>query len=165
MIFVIKLMTFCHINFLSTRIGLFQAPYHLIALIIYLTKIRNYICDKASEASGMKLTSLPVLLLMLLSGSTVLTVAIHIQTQKYLNMINRLDDCYKNILDDLCGMMDIALRFRDDPNYNYNPSDMKSIVMRDGINGTEELIELFHEIINATQNGIIPSVEGNTTKV
>ena len=113
----------------------------------------------------MKLTSLPVLLLMLLSGSTVLTVAIHIQTQKYLNMINRLDDCYKNILDDLCGMMDIALRFRDDPNYNYNPSDMKSIVMRDGINGTEELIELFHEIINATQNGIIPSVEGNTTKV
>jgi len=113
----------------------------------------------------MKLTSLPVLLLMLLSGSTVLTVAIHIQTQKYLNMINRLDDCYKNILDDLCGMMDIALRFRDDPDYYYNPSDMKSIVMRDGINGTEELIELFHEIINATQNGIIPSVKGNTTKV
>ena len=113
----------------------------------------------------MKLTSLSALLLMLLSGSTILTVAIHIQTQKYLNMINRLDDCYKNILDDLCGMMDIALKFRDDPDYNYDPSDMKRIVMGDGINGTEELIDLFHEIINATQSDIILRVEGNTTKV
>ena len=111
----------------------------------------------------MKLTSLSVLLLMLLSSSTILTAAIHIQTQKYLNAINRLDDCYKHVLDDLCGMMDIALKFRDDPNYNYDPSDMNRIVMRDGINGTQELINLFHELTNATRNDPYLQIRDNTT--
>ena len=121
------------------------------------------VIDEVFGASGMKLPSLSVLVLMLLSSSTILTAAIHIQTQKYLNMINRLDDCYKHVLDDLCGMMDIALKFRDDPNYNYDPSDMNRIVMRDGINGTQELINLFHELINATRNDPFLQIRGNTT--
>ena len=111
----------------------------------------------------MKLTSLSVVFLMFLSGSTMLTAAIHIQTQKYLNIINRMDDCYKHVLDDLCGMMEIALKFRDDPNYNYDPSDMKRIIMKDGINGTQELVDLFHELINATKNDPILQIRGNTT--
>ncbi len=110
----------------------------------------------------MKVISL-LALFALLSSSVVLATTIPIQLQEYLNIINRLDDCYKDVLDDLCDMMEIALKFRDDPNYNYDPSDMERIIMRDGVNGTQELINLFNEIMNATRSyGIL---EENVTNI
>ena len=93
-----------------------------------------------------------LVLLTLLPSSAILAVAVQRQTQRYLNIINRLDDCYRDVLDDLCGMMELALKFRDDPNYNYDPSDMKRIIMKDGVNGTQELIDLFNELMNVTQS-------------
>jgi len=93
-----------------------------------------------------------LVLLTLLPSSAILAVAVQGQTQRYLNIINRLDDCYRDVLDDLCGMMELALKFRDDPNYNYDPSDMKQIIMKDGVNGTQELIDLFNELMNVTQS-------------
>jgi len=93
-----------------------------------------------------------LVLLTLLPSSAILAVTVQGQTQRYLNIINRLDDCYRDVLDDLCGMMELALKFRDDPNYNYDPSDMKQIIMKDGVNGTQELIDLFNELMNVTQS-------------
>ena len=93
-----------------------------------------------------------LVLLTLLPSSAILAVAVQGQTQRYLNIINRLDDCYRDVLDDLCGMMELALKFRDDPNYNYDPSDMKRIIMEDGVNGTQELIDLFNELMNVTRS-------------
>lgn len=91
-----------------------------------------------------------LILLTLLSSSTIMIAAIQFQPLKYLNIINRLDDCYREVLDDLCGMMELASKFKDDPNYNYDPSDMERIIMEDGVNGTQELLDLFNEIMNAT---------------
>ncbi|HDO41906.1 MAG TPA: hypothetical protein ENH03_03285 [Candidatus Bathyarchaeota archaeon] len=110
----------------------------------------------------MKASSLLVLLA-LLPSSAILAVTVQDQTQKYLNIVNRLDDCYRDILDDLCYMMELALKFRDDPNYNYDPLDMERIIMDDGVNGTQELIDLFNEIMNITQDyGIL---EENITNI
>jgi len=110
----------------------------------------------------MKVSSLLVLLA-LLPSSAILAVTVQDQTQKYLNIVNRLDDCYRDVLDDLCDMMELALKFRDDPSYNYDPSDMERIIMDDGVNGTQELIDLFNEIMNITQDyGIL---EENITNI
>jgi hypothetical protein len=72
------------------------------------------------------------------------------QVNEYVSIINRMGDGYKHTLDDLCGMMEIAQRFRDDPDYHYDPADMDHIIMRDGVNGTQELIDTYNELLNAT---------------
>ena len=56
----------------------------------------------------MKASSLLVLLA-LLPSSAILAVTVQDQTQKYLNIVNRLDDCYRDVLDDLCDMMELSL--------------------------------------------------------
>ena len=97
-----------------------------------------------------------VLALTILIGSTVGLVALNSidqvedEVNEYVSIINRTGDSYQHLLDDLCGMMEIAQRFRDDPDYHYDPADMEYIIMRDGVNGTQELIDLFNELINAT---------------
>ena len=90
----------------------------------------------------------------MLSSAAGLVATVNFEAQKYLNIINRLDDCYGNVVDDICGMMDIALRFRDDPDYNYDPSDMDRIVMSDGVNGTQELVDLYNDLMNTTLTDI-----------
>ncbi len=102
----------------------------------------------------MRILSLSMLLLILLSSSITIAATIHVQSRKYVDMIGRLGGCYRHVLDDLCGMMDIALKFRDDPQYNYDPSDMEMIIMRDGVNGTQELIDLYNEFMNAIQTDL-----------
>jgi hypothetical protein len=72
------------------------------------------------------------------------------QVNEYVSIINKAGDSYQHTIDDLCGMMEIAQRFRDDPDYHYDPADMDHIIMRDGINGTQELIDTYNELINAT---------------
>lgn len=90
----------------------------------------------------------------MLSSTAGLVATVNFDAQKYLNSINRLDDCYGNVVDDICGMMDIALRFRDDPDYNYDPSDMDRVVMRDGVNGTQEMVDLFNDLMDTTLTDI-----------
>jgi len=102
----------------------------------------------------MRILSLSMLLLILLSSSLTIATAIHVQSKKYVDMIGRLGECYRHVLDDLCGMMDIALKFRDDSEYNYDPSDMEMIIMRDGVNGTQELIDLYNEFMNAIRSDL-----------
>lgn len=102
----------------------------------------------------MRILSLSMLLLILLSSSITIATTIHIQSKKYVDMISRLGGCYRHVVDDLCGMMDIALKFRDDPEYNYDPSDMEMIIMRDGVNGTQELIDLYNEFMNAIRSDL-----------
>jgi hypothetical protein len=72
------------------------------------------------------------------------------QVNEYVSIINKVGDSYQHTIDDLCGMMEIAQRFRDDPDYHYDPADMDHIIMRDGINGTQELIDTYNELLNAT---------------
>ena len=97
---------------------------------------------------------LTALTLTILIGSTVGLVTLNPsdqhQVNEYVSIINRVGDSYQHTLDDLCGMMEIAQRFRDDPDYNYDPADMDHIIMRDGVNGTEELIDIYNELLNAT---------------
>ncbi|MEM2546669.1 MAG: hypothetical protein QXM37_03460, partial [Candidatus Bathyarchaeia archaeon] len=59
-------------------------------------------------------------------------------------------ESYRHLIDDLCGMMEIAEKFREDPEYTYSPVDMERIIMRDGYNGTDELITVFNKLINKT---------------
>jgi hypothetical protein len=97
---------------------------------------------------------LTALTLTILIGSTVGLVNFNPsdqdQVNEYVSIINRAGDGYQHTVDDLCGMMEIAQRFRDDPDYHYDPADMDHIIMRDGINGTQELIDTYNELINAT---------------
>lgn len=90
----------------------------------------------------------------MLSSTAGLVATVSFDAQKYLDSINRLDDCYGNVVDDISGMMDIALRFRDDRDYNYDPSDMDSVVMRDGVNGTQEMVDLFNDLMDTTLTDI-----------
>ena len=96
---------------------------------------------------------LTTLALATILGSTFLT-AFSFQPQKYINIINKTDDAYEDTLNDLCDMMEIAEKFRDDPDYNYDPSDMERIVMRDGVNGTQEMIDVFNELMNVTESDV-----------
>ena len=93
-----------------------------------------------------------VLAFTILIGSTVGLVTFNSsdQVNEYVSIMNRVGDSYQHILDDLCGMMEIAQRFRNDPDYHYDPADMDRIIMRDGVNGTKELIDLYNELINKT---------------
>ena len=98
---------------------------------------------------------LTALTLTILIGSTVGLVTLNSsdqdQVNEYVSIIDRVGDSYQHTLDDLCGMMEIAQRFRDDPDYHYDPADMDHIIiMRDGVNGTKELIDLYNELLNAT---------------
>ena len=97
---------------------------------------------------------LTALTLTILIGSTVGLVTLNPcdqdQVNEYVSIINRVGDSYQHTLDDLCGMMEIAQRFRDDPDYHYDPADMDQIIMRDGVNGTQELIDIYNELLNAT---------------
>ena len=103
------------------------------------------------EGSTVKnLTLLTVSLSAIILSSTAGLVATNFEAQKYLNIIDRVDDGYVHVVDDICGMMDIALRFRDDPDYNYDPSDMDRIIMRDGVNGTQEMVDVFNDLMNTT---------------
>ena len=97
---------------------------------------------------------LTALTLTILIGSTVGLVTLNPSDQDQVNeqvsIINRTGDSYQHTIDDLCGMMEIAQRFKDDPDYHYDPADMDHIIMRDGVNGTQELIDLYNELLNAT---------------
>ena len=97
---------------------------------------------------------LTALTLTILIGSTVGLVTFNSsdqdQVNEYVSIINRVGDSYQHTLDDLCDMMEIAQRFKDDPDYHYDPADMDRIIMRDGINGTKELIDIYNELLNAT---------------
>lgn len=97
---------------------------------------------------------LTALTLTILIGSTVGLVTLNSsdqdQVNEYVSIIDRVGDSYQHTLDDLCGMMEIAQRFRDDPDYHYDPADMDHIIMRDGVNGTQELIDIYNELLNAT---------------
>jgi len=119
-------------------------------------------------SESVDLTLSTVSLLSIILCSTVgLVATVNFEVESYLDIINRVDDSYKHVLDDLSGMMDIALRFRDDPNYDYDPSDMDRIVMRDGVNGTREMVQLFNELVNRTLTDIeaFPNgVNGTSTK-
>jgi len=119
---------------------------------IYL-KYRLYACLRSGEMK-VKLSILPVLLFSIMLSSTFGWAAINFQTENYLDTITRMKGSYEHVLDDLCGMMDLALKFKDDPDYNYDPSDMERIVMRDGVNGTEELIGIYNELLNTTLNDV-----------
>lgn len=105
------------------------------------------------ESVGLTLSTVSLLSIVLCS-TVGLVATVNFEVESYLDIIDRVDDSYKHVLDDLSGMMDIALRFRDDPNYNYDPSDMERIVMRDGVNGTREMVELFNELTNRTLTDI-----------
>jgi len=83
-------------------------------------------------------------------GLTTLNFNSSDQVNEYVSIIEEAGEGYQHTLDDLCGMMEIAQKFRDDPDYNYDPSDMDYIIMRDGVNGTEELIDAYNELINTT---------------
>jgi len=72
------------------------------------------------------------------------------QVNEYVSIMNRVGDSYQHLLNDLCGMMEIAQRFRNDTDYHYDPADMDRIIMRDGVNGTKELIDLYNGLINTT---------------
>ena len=98
----------------------------------------------------MKVAHLEVLLISTILGSSALTTATSVQVEKYLGIIDRADVGYKHVLDDLCGMMDIAVKFKD-PEYNYDPSEIERVVMRDGVNGTQEMVNLYNELLNATK--------------
>jgi len=74
-------------------------------------------------------------------------------TEEYSDIFNRSGDAYEHLLDDLCGMMEIAERFKD-TDYHYTESDMEEIVMRDGINGTQEMIDIFNHLLNLTKSDI-----------
>ena len=101
----------------------------------------------------------------MLSSAAGLVATVSFDAQKYLNIINRLDDCYGDVVDDMCGMMDIALRFRDDPDYDYDPSDMERVVMSDGVNGTRELVDLYNDLMDTTLTDIETfSSQINSTK-
>lgn len=97
---------------------------------------------------------LTALTLTILIGSTVGLVTLNPsdqdQVNEYVSIINRVGDSYQHTLDDLCSMMEIAQKFRDDPDYHYDPADMDQIIMRDGVNGTQELIDIYNELLNAT---------------
>lgn len=97
-----------------------------------------------------------VLALSVLIASTVGLVTFNSidQANEYVSIIDRVGDGCHHLIDDLCGMMEIAHRFRDDPYYHYDPADMDRIIMMDGVNGTQELIDLFNELINATMREI-----------
>jgi len=71
--------------------------------------------------------------------------------ERYMSTIKRLEPAYKHLVDDVTGMMEIAKRFRD-PDYDYSPDDVRQIVMSDGVNGTQELLETFNDLINLTEN-------------
>ena len=100
----------------------------------------------------MKILSLNILLFILLSSSVFGTATIYVQSQRYVDAVKKMDRCYRHVIDDLCGMMDIALKFRDDPNYCYNSSEIARVVMMDGVNGTEELISLFNDLMELIRN-------------
>jgi hypothetical protein len=102
------------------------------------------------------------LTLTILVGSTVGLVTFNSsdQVNEYVSIINSVGDSYQHLLDDLCGMMEIAQRFKDDPDYHYDPADMDRIIMRDGVNGTEELIDLYNELLNATMREATAESEG-----
>lgn len=103
----------------------------------------------------MKLTLLSVSLSAIILSSTLgLAATTSFRTERYLDIIDSMDEGYKHVLDDLTGMMELALKFRDDPDYVYDPSDMDRIVMQDGHNGTQELIDLLNEFINTTESDI-----------
>jgi len=93
-----------------------------------------------------------VLVFTILIGSTVGLVTLNStdQVNEYVSSINRVGDSYQHLLNDLCGMMEIAQRFRNDTDYHYDPADMDRIIMRDGVNGTKELIDLYNGLINTT---------------
>jgi hypothetical protein len=97
---------------------------------------------------------LTALTLTILIGSTVGLTTFNFnsgdQVNEYVSIIDEVGDGYQHTLDDLCGMMEIAQKFRDDPDYHYDPADMNHIIMRDGVNGTEELIDAYNELLNAT---------------
>ena len=101
----------------------------------------------------MKFADLEVLLIATILGTSALTVTTNIQVEKYLDILEQLDSSYKHVLDDLCGMMDIAMKFKDSK-YNYDPSEMERIIMRDGINGTQEMIDLYNNLLNVTKTDI-----------
>ena len=112
------------------------------------------------------LRALTALSLAILVGSTVGLTTLDFnpsdqtQVNEYVSIIDRMDDSYEHTLDDLCGMMEIAQKFRDDPDYHYDPADMEQIIMRDGINGTQEMIAAYNELLNATmQQNITESVD------
>jgi hypothetical protein len=102
------------------------------------------------------------LTLTILVGSTVGLVTFNSsdQVNEHVSIINSVGDSYQHLLDDLCGMMEIAQRFKDDPDYHYDPADMDRIIMRDGVNGTEELIDLYNELLNATMREATAESEG-----
>ena len=71
--------------------------------------------------------------------------------ESYISKVKRLESGYRHLVDDVAGMMEIAERFRD-PDYNYSPEDMNRVVMRDGVNGTQELLEVFNDLIDLVEN-------------
>ncbi|MCS7120882.1 MAG: hypothetical protein NZ952_06755 [Candidatus Bathyarchaeota archaeon] len=75
-----------------------------------------------------------------------------INPEKYINVLNKAEKAYKDIINDLCGMMEIAERFRDDPSYVYDESHMKSIIMRDGVNGMQEMLTVFNDLVNMARS-------------
>jgi len=76
---------------------------------------------------------------------------INIIVDRYVSAIKKFELSYKHLVDDVSGMMEIAKRFRD-PHYNYSPEDMQCVVMKDGANGTQEVLDVFNELINLIEN-------------
>ena len=87
-----------------------------------------------------------------LSISVSQTASVYVSmVESYISKVKRLESGYRHLVDDAAGMMEIAERFRD-LDYNYSPEDMNRVVMRDGVNGTQELLEVFNDLIDLVEN-------------
>ena len=76
---------------------------------------------------------------------------------EYASAFRKMENSFKNLVDDLVSAMEVAERFRD-PRYNYDPRDLAEAINRDGRNGTQELIDAFNELMNLTSRYLNGSI-------
>jgi len=79
-------------------------------------------------------------------------------TNEYVSAFRKMENAYKNLVDDLMSAMEVAERFKD-PSYNYDPRDLVEAVNMDGRNGTQELIDVFNELMNLTSKYLNESIK------
>ncbi|MBS7641540.1 hypothetical protein KEJ12_07930 [Candidatus Bathyarchaeota archaeon] len=78
---------------------------------------------------------------------------------EYSSAFRRLNNAFRDLMDDMAGAMSIAEKFKD-INYNYDPRDLESAINRDGRNGTREMMEIFEDLIDITRRFYNLTIEG-----
>lgn len=69
---------------------------------------------------------------------------------EYSSAFRRLNNAFRDLMDDLDSSMSVAEKFKD-INYNYDPRDLENAINGDGRNGTQEIMEVFEDLLDTTR--------------